>query len=105
MTDRYIAEILADRAMLDAGPELIRDDLLPEITNQEQAENAIARVVAQDPSVQSKRLWSAAFAVATALLAVPEVQAMLGPWAPVASAIVSAGLAVWSKADDPRPIR
>jgi len=41
----------------------------------------------------------------TAVLAVPEVQGLLGSWYPVATALLSAALAFWSKASDPRPMR
>jgi hypothetical protein len=45
------------------------------------------------------------FAAMTAVLAVPEVQELLGSWYPVATALLSAALAFWSKASDPRPMR
>jgi len=67
----------------------------------------------QDPLRRSKRAWSALLGLATAILAMPEVQALIlahlgtysGEWAPVATAAASAVLAGWSKAADPRPRR
>lgn len=97
---RHIAAVSGDLV-----PTLIRDETLPNIVTRAGAEAAIDAVVTQDPDGKSKRVWAAVFAVATAVLAVPEVQAYLGPWAPVVTAALSAALAGWSKAADPRPVR
>ena len=101
---KNIAELIAQQAQ-QLAPALVADAALPSVTDLEDAEFAIERVVTQDPSGTSKRIWATAFAVLTAVLAVPEVQALLGPWAPVVTAVLSAGLAAWSKAADPRPAR
>lgn len=89
----------------DLIPTLIKDDTLPDIVTRRGAEAAIDAVVKQDPAGKSKRVWSAAFAVATAVLAVPEVQEYLGPWVPVITALLSAVFAAISKREDPRPVR
>lgn len=86
-------------------PTLIHDPSISGVTTRAEALTAIERVVMQSPAMQSERVWAVVFAVLTAVLAVPEVQALLGPWAPVATAAVSAALAGWSKASDPRPTR
>lgn len=89
----------------EAVPALIRDDNVPSVNTRIEAMDAIERVVTQDPGMESKRVWAAMFAVLTAILAAPEIQEMLGAWAPVATAILSAVLASWSKLSDPRPTR
>jgi hypothetical protein len=89
----------------DLIPALIKDDNLPDIVTRRSAEAAIDAVVKQDPTGKSKRVWSAVFAVATAVLAVPEIQAYLGPWVPVITALLSATFAAVSKREDPRPAR
>lgn len=86
-------------------PSLIEDNRVPSITTRTEAQTAINAVVLQDPAMQSKRVWALVFAVASAVLAVPEVQAYLGTWAPILAAAVSAALSGWSRASDPRPIR
>ncbi len=86
-------------------PQLVQDPALPTIVTSAAASAVIGRVVTQDQAERSKRVWSAVLAVLTAVLSVPEVQALLGPWAPVATAVLSAGLAAWSKVTDPRPTR
>lgn len=86
-------------------PVLIRDDNVPSINTRIEALDAIERVVTQDAVVTSKRVWATVMAVLTAVLAVPEVQSYLGPWAPIVTAALSAALAGWSKAEDPRPVR
>lgn len=101
---RYIGErVASSSAALITG--LIADDTLTSVATRGQAIIALERVVTQSPPETSRRAWSAFFAVATAVLAVPEVQGLLGPWYPVATALLSAGLAIWSKASDPRPMR
>ena len=67
--------------------------------------DAIDKIVTQDPKLKSLRVWAAIAAIATAILAVPEVQSYLGQWAPVVTAALTAALAVWSKESDPRPVR
>ena len=89
----------------DLIPTLIENTALPSITTRMDALHALNGVVEQSPPEVSRRVWATLFAVATAVLAVPEVQALLGPWAPVATAAISALLAAWSKASDPRPTR
>jgi len=86
-------------------PELIADDTIPSVTTSAQALDALEQVVTQSPPETSRRAWSVFFAVSTAVLAVPEVQGFLGAWYPVATALLSAALAYWSKASDPRPMR
>ena len=81
------------------------DARLPEIADRRTAEAAIDKVVKQDPAGSSRRVWAAVFGAATAVLVVPEVQALMGHWAPIATAIVSALLAVLSKLTDARPAR
>jgi hypothetical protein len=106
MTDKaLIGTIVAQAAHDFAAPHLVASDALPEIQDYRAAEAAIDQVVKQSSPLQSERVWAAVFAVLTAALAAPEVQALLGPWAPVATALVSAVLAGWSKATDPRPTR
>lgn len=86
-------------------PELIQDGTLPSIATRGQAIIALERIVTQSPPETSRRVWAAFFAVWTAVLAVPDVQGLLGSWYPVATALLSAALAFWSKASDPRPMR
>jgi hypothetical protein len=106
MTDKaLIGAIVAQTAHDYAAPKLVNSDALPEIQNFRAAEAAINQVVTQSAPIQSERIWAALFAGLTAVLATPEVQAILGPWAPVATALVSAGLAAWSKFSDQRPMR
>jgi len=95
----------AARAALGAATALVDDDRLPAIADRRTAEDAIDAVVKQDPASASRRYWAAGFAAVTAVLVVPEVQALLGAWAPVATALVSALLAVLSKLTDARPAR
>ncbi len=105
MTDKaLVAEYVAQVAQ-NIAPLLIEDQDLPEITSDAAAQAAIDQVVKQSAPIQSERVWAALFAGLTAVFATPEVQAILGPWAPVATALVSAGLAAWSKLSDPRPPR
>jgi hypothetical protein len=105
MTDhRLVADYVAMAAHA-AVPLLVEDRTLPEITSHRAAEVAIDQVTKQSPVGSSRRVWAAIFAVLTAALAAPEVQALLGPWAPVATATLAAVLAGWSKASDPRPTR
>jgi hypothetical protein len=84
---------------------LIADNELPGVNTRAEAAKIIEAVVTQDPPWQSHRIWSMVLGVLTAVLAVPEVQALMGPWAPVVTAVLAAGLAGWSKASDPRPTR
>ena len=88
-----------------AVPALIRDEKVPSVNTRTEAVAVIERIVTQSPKWQSERVWAAVFAALTAVLAAPEVQAILGPWAPVATALVSAVLAGWSKFSDQRPTR
>jgi hypothetical protein len=106
MTDKaLIGQIVAQAAQDYAKPMLIDSDALPQIQDREAAEAAIDQMVKQSTPLRSERVWAAVFAVLTAALAAPEVQALLGPWAPVATALVSAVLAGWSKFTDQRPTR
>jgi hypothetical protein len=106
MTDKaLIGQIVAQAAQDFAAPSLVQSDALPEIQNRSEAEAAIDRVVKQSSPLHSERVWAAVFAALTAVLAAPEVQAILGPWAPVATALLSAVLAGWSKLSDQRPTR
>ena len=106
MTDKaLIGQIVAQVAQDFAPNRLVQSDALPEIQTRSEAEAAIDRVVKQSAPVHSERVWAAVFAALTAVLAAPEVQAILGPWAPVATALVSAVLAGWSKLSDQRPTR
>jgi len=86
-------------------PQMIADDNIPSVTTRAQAFDALEQVVTQSLPETSRRVWAAFFAVATAVLAVPEVQGLIGSWYPVATALLSAALALWSKASDPRPMR
>lgn len=86
-------------------PKLISDDNIPSVRNRAQALDALEQVVTQSPPETSRRAWSAFFAVLTAVLAVPEVQGLIGSWYPVSTALLSAALAFWSKGSDPRPMR
>ena len=106
MSDKALtAAIVAQTAHDYAASKLVQSDALPEITDYKAAEAAINQVVKQSAPLHSERVWAAVLAALTAVLAVPEVQAILGPWAPVVTAIVSGLLAVWSKLSDPRPTR
>ena len=105
MSDLKLVGQYVARAAQNAMPILVEDADLPSITDYPEAEAAIHLVVTQSAPLQSQRVWAAAFAALTAVLAVPEIQAMLGPWAPVVTATVSALLAGWSKFSDPRPVR
>ena len=106
MSDKALIGTIVARASHDFAAEyLIAADALPKITDYKTAEAAIDQVVRQSPPMQSQRVWAAVFAALTAALAVPEVQTFLGPWAPVATALVSAVLAGWSKLSDRRPTR
>lgn len=86
-------------------PTLVADEDLPEITDRQTAKAAIDQIVKQSDTFHSERIWAAVFAALTAALAVPDVQALLGPWAPVVTAVIAAVLAGWSKYSDQRPIR
>jgi len=106
MTDKALIALYVAKAAHDyAAPNLIQSDALPEIHDRTEAEAAIDRVVKQSDPMHSERVWAAVFAALTAVLAAPEVLDILGPWAPVVTALVSAGLAGWSKFSDPRPTR
>ena len=106
MTDKaLIGQIVATAAQMYAASKLIDSDALPEIQDRVTAAAAIDQVVKQSPKLKSERVWAAVFAMLTAALAAPEVMGLLGPWAPVATALVSAALAGWSKFTDPRPTR
>ena len=106
MTDKaLIGQIVAQAAQNYATPMLIASDALPQIADRTEAEAAINKVVKQSAPMHSERVWAAVFAALTAALSVPEVQAILGPWAPVATALLSAVLAGWSKFSDQRPTR
>jgi hypothetical protein len=68
----------------------------------------------QDPPLVSKRVWAGISAGATAILVDPAVQtALIGalptvvpvPYLPIATAVLAAALALWSKRTDPRPVR
>ena len=104
-TDTSIIGGCAARAALGAVKTLVDNDRLPGITDQYMAEKAINAVVKQSPAGSSRRVWAAVFGAATAVLVVPEVQAMMGHWAPIATALVSALLAALSKLTDARPTR
>ena len=106
MTDKaLIGQIVAQAAQNYATPMLIASDALPQIESRTEAEAAIDRVVKQSAPLHSERVWAAVFAALTAVLAAPEVLDILGPWAPVVTALVSAVLAGWSKFSDQRPTR
>ena len=106
MSDKaLIGEIVAQTARYYAAPKLVQSDALPEITDYKAAEAAIDAVVTQSNQLQSQRVWAAALAALAAVLAAPEVLDILGPWAPVATALLSAVLAGWSKFSDQRPTR
>jgi hypothetical protein len=101
---KIVGQVVANSAHMLLS-DLINDDTLPGINTRDKALTAIASVVKQSPAWRSERVWAAVFAGLTAALAVPEVHTLLGPWAPVVTACVSAALAVWSKLGDPRPTR
>jgi hypothetical protein len=105
MTDKALVAEYVAHAAQNAAPLLVEDQDLPQITTDAAAQAAIDRVVKQSAPIQSERVWAAIFAGLTAVLATPEVLDLLGPWAPVATALVSAALAVVSKLTDPRPTR
>ena len=100
-----IGNIVAQVAHDYAASKLVESDALPDIQDRKGAAAAIDRVVKQSAPLHSERVWAAVFAALTAVLAAPEVQAILGPWAPVATALLSAVLAGWSKLSDQRPTR
>lgn len=113
---QLISKIAADAAVSTvlAESERIVDAVLSETYDRQldassvtraEIEAAVSRVVSQDSLLTSKRVWSVVAAIATAVLAVPEVQEILGPWAPVITALLSATLASWSKSSDVRPVR
>jgi hypothetical protein len=106
MTDKaLIGKIVAQAAHDFAAPSLVQSDALPEIQDYRMAEAAIDRVVKQSAPMHSERVWAAVLAALTAVLAAPEVLDILGPWAPVVTALLSAVLAGWSKFSDQRPTR
>ena len=105
MIEQKLIADYVDLAARTAVPMLVEDSNLPEITTYSTAEAAIDQVTKQSPVGASRRVWATIFAVLTAALVTPEVQALLGPWAPVATATLAAVLAGWSKASDPRPTR
>jgi CRISPR/Cas system CSM-associated protein Csm3 (group 7 of RAMP superfamily) len=106
MTDKaLIGTIIAQAAQNYATPMLIASDALPQIAVRTEAEAAIDRVVKQSAPLHSERVWAGVFAALTAVLAAPEVLDILGPWAPVVTALLSAVLAGWSKFSDQRPTR
>ena len=106
MSDKaLIGQIVAQAAQNYATPMLIASDALPQIADRTEAEAVIDRVVKQSDPMHSERVWAAVFAALTAVLAAPEVLDILGPWAPVATALLSAVLAGWSKFSDQRPTR
>ena len=102
--NRLIGETVA-RAAEGAISLLIADQKIPSINTRVDAMAAIDKIVTQDPKMKSLRVWAAIAAIATAVLAVPEVQTYLGPWAPVLTSVLTAALAVWSKEADLRPVR
>lgn len=101
---RAVGDYLADLANQQARL-LLDDPTLPSIDTAAKAVKAIEAVTTQDSIWTSKRAWAMVSAVVTALLAVPETIAILGPWAPVATAVVTAVLAGMSKTADPRPTK
>ena len=106
MSDKaLIGAIVAQAAHDFAGPYLVQSDALPQIQDRKEAEAAIDAVVRQSPRLKSERVWATVFAILTAALATPEAQALLGPWVPVITALMSAALAGWSKYTDMRPTR
>jgi hypothetical protein len=106
MSDKVlIGQIVAQAAHDFAAPHLVESDALPEIQDYRAAEAVIDRVVKQSSPLHSERVWAAVFAALTAALAVPEVQGLLGPWAPVVTGLVAAVLAGYSKYSDQRPTR
>jgi hypothetical protein len=106
MTDKaLIGAIVAQAAHDFAAPNLVQSDALPAIQDYRAAEAAIDRVVKQSAPLHSERVWAAVLAALTAVLAAPEVLDILGHWAPVVTALLSAVLAGWSKLSDQRPTR
>jgi hypothetical protein len=106
MSDKaLIGQIVAQAAHDFAAPTLIQSDALPRIQDRTEAEAAINKVVKQSAPMHSERVWAAVFAALTAALAVPEVQGLLGPWAPVVTGLVAAVLAGYSKYSDQRLTR
>jgi hypothetical protein len=100
MTDmKLVAEYVAASAQLTA-PLLVEDADFPAITDVQEAEAAIDKVVKQDQTTASKRIWSMVLSLATAA-----VLAVLGEWLPATTAALAAGFALWSKAADARPAR
>ena len=100
---KQVGEAILGAALTNLPRVLADDPMLPGIANPDQAVDAIIAAATKDPFWASRRVWASVFAVITAVLAVPEAQAMLGPWAPMISAGVSGLLAAWSYRSDPRP--
>lgn len=83
-------------------------------SDRDAANRLLERMMYQDRPLSSWRVWAVVWGVASAVLAVPEVQMILTAavagavpvaWAPVATAALSAALAAVSKRRDPRPER
>jgi hypothetical protein len=103
MTDTARISQLVVAAAQALAPKMVTDDALPSITSRSLAIDAIDRVVTQSPFASSKRIWGVLFSMLSAVLALPEIQGMLGAWAPAVTALISAALVAWSKASDTRP--
>ena len=104
---------LAKQVVEDAQ-HTAKEALKYELAELAAAEAQIDRMVYQDKSLASWRIWATVSGVVTAILAVPEVQVALTAavaaavpvaWAPVATAALTAILAAISKRRDPRPTK
>jgi hypothetical protein len=103
---KQVGEAILGAALVNLPRVLADDPMLPGIDTKDQAVDAIIAAATKDPFWASRRVWAAVLAVAAASLAVPEAQAMLGPWGPIALTAVStlSGLlAARSYLADPRP--
>ena len=104
---RIAADVVATLAQSDARGSASVSSLVQEASGASMgaAGAAVARVVTQDPWYASKRVWAIVGSILTAALASPDVQAALGPWAAVVSALATSLLPLWSKLADQRPAR
>ena len=92
-------------AARSASTRLVDAVDVPSVETYEDAGAVIDEVITQSRAVASRRVWSSVLAAAAAVLAVPEVSALIGTWAPVLAATVAALLAALSKISDMRSVK
>jgi hypothetical protein len=103
---KKIGQTILNPALMALPRALAEDPTLPGISTKDQAVDAIIAAATKDSFWASRRIWAAVLAVVSASMAVPEAQAMLGPWGPIlmtAVSTLSGLLAAWSYRADPRP--